>query len=143
MLLNKYHKLHGLNQHTFIISVSEGWESRRELTGSSAQDLPRLQSKCAQGCDHLRLSILAQDYSDCWQSSVLCNNRTEALFSFWLLAGDYFQLLEIANIAFASSIFLILKSLSSRRAQFSLRIYQSRLGPSGKTSLLINSELTD
>ena len=37
------HKLSGLKQHTFIMSVSMGWETRHAFAGSSAQRLIKLQ----------------------------------------------------------------------------------------------------
>lgn len=46
LLTNKHHRLRGLKQHIFIISVSVDQESGKDLARSFAQGLTRLQAGC-------------------------------------------------------------------------------------------------
>lgn len=70
-----YHKLSGLNSHVSSLTPSLGQESTHSLVEFSALGLqPRLRL-----WSHLKLRALFQ--TGCWQKSVPCGCRTEALSS--------------------------------------------------------------
>lgn len=76
LLPTNCHKLSGLKQYTFIISVSMGCKSRHSLAEFCAQNLAGLQLRCWLGCILLwRLDwrrIWSRAHSHCWQNGLPC-----------------------------------------------------------------------
>ena len=100
--ITNYHKFRGLKQHSFISSVSLGQKSRHGLTGSSAQGLTRLQSRCRLSC----ISFWGSESSSNSHGriKILVVVGPSSRFSCWWLARDYAQLLECSHTALSQTL---------------------------------------